>query len=296
MNSCPLISVLIPVYNAEDEILDSVNSIIQQTYSNLEIIIIDDCSNDSTLERLRNISDSRLKIFKNKRNLQIAATLNRGMKVCKGKYVARMDADDYSMPDRLMKQYQFLETNPDYLLVGSSYLVEEDGKKLGIRKQVSGYKRLRSKLLFGNNICHPSILINKHIWFKHNLSYNANFKYAQDYDLWTRAIINCKMTNLQEPLIIYRRSDKKEDLRKADIIKENFRKSLMNYIKLTFDGLTNKETEDLYEFFRNPKSLSRILLIKFYLKSLRIIFKPKNFNRLDYFLRVNNQLLKGFNK
>jgi glycosyltransferase involved in cell wall biosynthesis len=296
LTDLPLISVLIPVYNAEDELIDSIKSITNQSYTNLEIIIIDDCSTDFTAEKLLELTDNRIKIFKNECNLQIAATLNKGMQLCQGKYVARMDADDYSLPDRIMKQYLFLEKNPDYLLVGSYYFAETNGQNLGVRKQVTGYKRLRSKLLFGNNICHPSIMINREVWLHNKLSYNVSLKYAQDYDLWTRAIKECKMTNLKEPLIIYRKNIRNTNLIKSIIVNENFNNSLIVYIKSTFKDLSILESEELFKFFRRPIFLSRPKAFKLYLKSLSIIFKPDNFDKLDYFFRINNQLFKNIMK
>ncbi|WP_242039003.1 glycosyltransferase family 2 protein [Acinetobacter baumannii] len=117
----PLISVLIPVYNVEAFVNEAVLSICNQTYKNLEIIVVDDCSTDNTYNLVANLAsiDSRIKLYKNSKNSKIVKTLNFALEQATGDFVARMDGDDISAPERLEKQLDFLIKNPQYFLVGS---------------------------------------------------------------------------------------------------------------------------------------------------------------------------------
>lgn len=114
----PKVTVLMPAYNAEKYIETAIESILNQTYKDFEFIIVNDCSTDSTLDIIERYAkqDKRIKIISNKENQKIAQTLNNGLKEAKGKYIARLDADDWSYPERLEKQVNFMEENPDVVL------------------------------------------------------------------------------------------------------------------------------------------------------------------------------------
>ena len=115
------ISVIMPVYNTPVPILkEAVDSILNQTFQDFEFIIIDDCSSDGSWEYLSSLRDSRIKLFRNTTNLGIAKTLNIGFRHAKGKYIARMDSDDVSMPDRLRRQFNFMERHPDVMVCGAN--------------------------------------------------------------------------------------------------------------------------------------------------------------------------------
>lgn len=296
MISQPLVSVLLPVYNCEKRILEAIESVLCQTYQNFELIIIDDHSTDGTSEILKNISDNRVRIYTNHKNLKLAATLNKGMSICEGKYVARMDADDISCSNRLEVQVAFLEENRDYLLVGSAYIMEVKSENRGIRKQVRSYRKLKSKLLFGNNICHPSVMFNKELWLSNNLYYDENYVYAQDFELWTRAIPICKMANLSEALIIYRRDSDNSNSEKSRITNSNFERASINYIQSIFRDVLYEEAKQLAIFYRRPNNMSFKIAFRMYLKSIRICFQPHEFDYIDFILRIHNQLLKNIFK
>ena len=111
----PLVSVIIPCYNAEKYVEEAVRSIMTQTYKNIEILVTEDCSTDNTLKILKNLEkeDSRIKVIQNKKNLKIVKSLNNMINIAQGKYIARMDADDISLPERIEKQVRFMEENPE---------------------------------------------------------------------------------------------------------------------------------------------------------------------------------------
>ncbi|MDE3946029.1 glycosyltransferase family 2 protein, partial [Glaesserella parasuis] len=120
MTSLPLVSVIIPCYNAENFVESAVRSIMEQTYSNLEIIVINDCSSDNTGEILKRLAeeDPRIKYIENEQNLKLPKTLNKGINLAKGDYIARMDSDDISLPVRLEKQVEFMLSNKNIDIVG----------------------------------------------------------------------------------------------------------------------------------------------------------------------------------
>lgn len=205
--SSPLVSVLIPCYNVENYVVESVSSIMQQTYTNLEIIIIDDCSSDNTLQKLQElgIKDNRIKIYKNDTNLKLIKTLNRGIDLCNGKYIARMDADDISFLTRIEKQVSFLEENNDYDVVSTMFYTFRTGKsKHNLYLNPKNNDELQAYLLFRSGICHPAVMIRKTLFSKLGLRFEEKYLHVEDYALWSKAIYNTKLANINEPLLYYR--------------------------------------------------------------------------------------------
>ena len=138
----PLVSVLMPCYNVELYVEDALTSIMRQTYTNLEIIVINDCSTDNTLSILENIAlrDSRIKVISNSSNLKLIDTLNKGVEICSGEYIARMDADDISFPDRIERQVAFLEEKKDYDIVSTQFYTF----KTGVKKNIIILKQMKT--------------------------------------------------------------------------------------------------------------------------------------------------------
>ena len=125
------ISVVMAVYNGEKYLRSAIDSILSQTYIDFEFIIIDDCSTDNTANILESYTDSRIQIIRNEKNLRLPASLNKGLKIAKGKYIARMDADDIAMPDRFEKQVKYLEAHQEVAVIGGSFQVfNEFGKDI----------------------------------------------------------------------------------------------------------------------------------------------------------------------
>lgn len=206
-NSHPLVSVIIPCYNAEKYVDSAVRSIINQTYKNLEIIVTDDCSTDGTFAILKKFAteDSRIKLYKNETNLKIVKTLNNMIQLANGKYIARMDADDISLPKRIEKQVEFLEENPDIAFCGTNaFIINENSKCTGKTSLPITPEDNKFFLQFYSTFFHPTVMIRSEI-YKQNL-YNENFLYAEDYELWARMIFqeNLKGSNLAENLFKYR--------------------------------------------------------------------------------------------
>ena len=203
----PLVSVIIPCYNTEKYVEQAVRSIMNQTYKNLEIILTDDCSTDGTFTILQKLAeeDSRIKLNRNETNLKIVKTLNNMILQATGKYIARMDADDISLPERIEKQVDFLEQNSDFSFCGSNaFLIDESGKKKGKTLLPVDADENRYFLKFYSTFFHPTVMIRSEI-YKQNL-YDENFLYGEDYELWCRLIFeeNLKGFNLKERLFLYR--------------------------------------------------------------------------------------------
>src|SRR5579862_9611696 len=165
------LSVILPVYNSDRFIRQSVQSILNQTFRDFELIIIDDGSKDKTEEILKSFKDKqslrdkslkRIKIIKNPKNLGVAKSLNIGLKESKGEYVARCDADDINIKDRFKKQVNFLDKHPDYVLVGSqAELINNSDKKISDTNLPVADKEIRKMMFIRNPILHPSVVFRR---------------------------------------------------------------------------------------------------------------------------------------
>lgn len=197
-----LVSVIMPVYNAENFVEEAIQSIIDQTYTNFEFLIFNDASTDRSLEIIQTFSDSRIKLFNYKKNTGYLKHLNEGLKLAEGKYIARMDADDISLPDRLLKQVQFMETHPEVGVCGTA--IEIFGDRNEVKTHVEHHKEIKLELLLRSPIVHPSVVIRKSLMDNYNLNYDSNFYTAEDYHLWVQLSTKTRLHNLQEVLLRYR--------------------------------------------------------------------------------------------
>lgn len=183
----PKVSVVMSVYNGEAYLREAVKSILNQTFSDFEFIIINDGSTDRTPEILETIKDPRVRVI-NQPNRGLTVSLNRGIRLAQGEYIARMDADDISEPERLERQVEIIDRNPNIALVGCWYkVVDEQGKVLAHRKLPIDSDKLAKELVHRNILCHGSVLIRKDAVEAVGL-YNESLRYAQDYELWLRML------------------------------------------------------------------------------------------------------------
>lgn len=209
-NTEPLVSVVMGAYNCMEFVGHAIESILNQTYRNIEFIIIDDCSTDSTFDIIKGYAerDARVKVVRNETNRGLGYSLNLGMSLAKGKFVARMDADDISKPHRLEEQVKFLNKNPEVACVGTSAERFGDISLTGrIFKVIHAKKtigEIRVWLLIGTPMFHPSVMFNKSIMEKLGMNYDPEFRRAQDYELWSRLAFSAPMANIDKPLHCYR--------------------------------------------------------------------------------------------
>lgn len=194
----PKISVVMPAYNAEKYVSEAITSIISQTFTDFEFIIINDSSADSTKQIIESFSDPRIKLINNERNQGVAQSLNIGISAAKGKYIARMDADDISLPERLQTQFNFMERNPDIDICGS--WIETFGDRNEIVKKPLVHSDIRDTTFFSCSMTHPTVIFKRDL----NIQYSSDFPRAEDYDLWCRKINELKFANIPEVLIRYR--------------------------------------------------------------------------------------------
>lgn len=213
----PLVSVIMGAYNCEDTIRDCIDSIIIQSYRAWEFIICDDSSKDHTLDILREYekNDSRIHVLTNEANMRLAASLNRCLSEAHGKYVARMDADDISMPNRLERQVAFLEANTDYDVVGCDRIIFDENGDLGVRKSIEYPDK--SVLLKNPPFAHPTIMMKKSVYDAlGGYTVSEETMRAEDLDLWFRFYEHgFKGYNIQEALYKYRES--KTDYQKRSL-------------------------------------------------------------------------------
>lgn len=203
----PTVSVIMSVFNSDEYLEDAIKSVLQQTYTDFEFIIINDGSNDNSLEIIKKfkMQDSRIVLI-SRENRGLIASLNEGLSVARGKYIARMDADDICFLTRFEKQVEFLKKNQKYSVVGSRAIsIDEDGQFIRKIKSPSYNYMIKSLLFFGNPIIHPSVMINRDI-IGDDLYYSSEYLHAEDYELWVRIGLNdnIRFYNIKEPLIFYR--------------------------------------------------------------------------------------------
>ncbi|GAB6007522.1 glycosyltransferase family 2 protein [Dysgonomonas reticulitermitis] len=200
------VSILMPVYNAEQYLAQAIDSILNQTFKDWELIIINDGSTDSSETIISRYKDNRIYYYKNPENLKLIKTLNKGIDYCHGKYIARMDADDFSFPERLEYQVEFLDNNHDYVMCGTNAIVIDGNfNKTGKIRNLPDDNLLQVNLLFSPPFIHPSVMIRREVLQKNR--YDEDYKHVEDYELWCRVARQGKVANLQKDLLAYRWHD-----------------------------------------------------------------------------------------
>ncbi len=197
----PLISVIMPVYNSGQYLAAAVKSILDQTVNDFEFIIIDDASTDNSLELMQKFKDQRIVYLKNNSNMGVAETLNRGMQIARGKFIARMDADDISLRQRFQKQIGFFNHHPGTDVLGTwVQCIDEKNKPLSVIQPPLSHASITWNLLFGNCLDHASVMFRNHL-LKKTGGYSVKALHYEDYDLWARVSHLAKLANLGQILL-----------------------------------------------------------------------------------------------
>ena len=203
----PKVTVLMSVYNGERYLNQAVDSILKQTFNDFEFLIINDGSSDSTAEILKGHNDPRMQIINNEKNIGLSKSLNKGLAMSKGNYIARMDADDISLPERLANQVDFLETHTDVDVLGSAVqIIGDDGKSSFVCQFPTEHGLIKWCLYFYNPIPHPTVMMRRQV-LEISGGYSSNMIYAQDYDLWGRLSGAARLANLPDVLLYLRKHD-----------------------------------------------------------------------------------------
>ena len=228
------VSVIIPVYNSVRYVAQAIKSIIHQDFSDFELLIIDDASEDGTTQVLASFTDPRIRIERNEQHIGNYASRNKGLQKARGKYIAVMDADDIAMPTRFEKQVAYLEAHPDILAVGTDCVFLSNQQR---KQVVSHYQEIQIALLDNNCFVHSSLMIRTDALRLLN-GYDSCFYYSADYDLVCRLALLGKIENLSEPLMQYRWHreqisvrHREEQKQYADEIRRNYQKAFIERYK-----------------------------------------------------------------
>lgn len=203
MNCTPLISVIMPVYNGAQYLRPAIDSILKQSFQNFEFLIIDDCSTDDTVNIITSYNDKRIHLTSSSVRLKLAGALNLGIQNAKGEFIARMDADDISAPERLQFQIDFFRRNEDVGICGSWIQLFPE-IKAPVQTYPTHPDAVHALSLFHSPFAHPSVMIRRSWFQQHDLLYDVNFYPTEDFDLWCRALTHFKGANINKVLLQYR--------------------------------------------------------------------------------------------
>jgi len=202
MSKSPLVTVLMTVYNGADYLNASVQSIINQTFKDFEFLIVNDCSTDDSVKIIESFKDDRVAIYDNERNIGQTKSLNIGLKLAKGKYIARIDADDVAFPIWLEKLVGFIRKHPEYAAVSPGVIIIDSvDKRKKIRRVPASFHEIIFHIFYNSPMNHVSVLMNKDLILGHG-GYDETFKVTQDYELWSSLVRNnYSITNISDILM-----------------------------------------------------------------------------------------------
>ncbi len=242
------VSVVMPVYNGGKYLRAAIDSILNQSYTEFEFIIINDCSKDSTEGIIFSYDDSRIVYLKNEKNLGVARSLNRGLDSAKGQYIARLDADDIARPERLKIQVEYMDNHPEVdVLATSSQSFDEKGV-LFEGHTSTDEDILKIDFLFSCGICHPTVMMRKSILEDKCLRYDNAFNKVEDYELWTRMLsMGCVIRSIDIILLDHRLHQNQV----TSVYSEEMIQKLKKLHKRTLNELNISYTDNEFENFCN---------------------------------------------
>lgn len=286
----PRVSILMGVHNGEKYLPYAIESIINQTFKDFELIIIDDASTDKTAEKIEYYKnkDGRLIVIKNRINLGLTKSLNIGLNVCRGEYVARHDDDDVSIESRLQEQVNFLDENPKIVIAGSYFqCIDGDGRFISkLEKKPLKMEAIRLFLAIDNPFVHGSVIFRRNVILSLG-GYNEEYRTNQDIELWSRLLESHEGANIDKCLMylrIHRGSVSSGNYKNiAGIDREKLKENLLKLAK-----------KNMAKVLPSEKNISEEWIIKYY--DLYNGFKKFNFN--EYFILNHgfSKILKYTNK
>lgn len=204
MEKQPLISALMSVYNGERFVAEAVESILNQSCTDFEFLVVNDGSTDRSADIIRSFNDPRIVYIENPVNMGLIASLNKGLALARGRYIARMDHDDVALPERFSEQIAHLEGNRDLVVAGSDYYLVTDNRETRSAQHWSRHSDyLKTVLLFSTCFAHPTVMM-KNVFRETGLTYEGEFKHTEDYRLWTRLAAQGGFAVIPKALIRYR--------------------------------------------------------------------------------------------
>ena len=277
-----------PVFNCENFVAEAIESILNQTFDNLELLIIDDCSTDKTVEIIKSYKNPKIILTKKPKNTGIIDSLNLGIKLAKGELVARMDGDDISHPERLSIQYDFLKTHQNIVLCGTWYQQIPTNE---IIKNPKTHEEIKLAMLDYCAFGHPTVMFRRQFMLNHNLKYDENFTAAEDYDLWTKIVLLGEVVNIPRNLLLYRsHANQITKIRQFDQVNNSdlCRIRMINYL---IDTPSEKDVNICSAIVKNQiieksKTLKETLL---WLDRIIILNGKTGFYKVDEFEKYINQ-------
>ena len=271
MVTIPQVSIIMPVYNTAPFLREAMDSMLSQTFSDFELIVLNDCSPDNAEEVLNTYNDPRIVRYKGEKNVGLSNVLNIGIELARGKYIARMDSDDISLPNRLQVQVDYLEAHPEIDLVSVGMQLFGDKEEIWVREQ--DFEEMKICALFYSPVLHASSMWRKDAFEKQGLRFRQEMVPSEDYDLWTRALVKgLKLVNLAEVLYKYRIHGTQATLQ-ADVVDAKSREVQSAYIRAALPSVSEKNAEAFPEkpwpvIFANFKTgfFKKGLLVKRVLK------------------------------
>ncbi len=277
----PNVSVLMSVHNGERYLAQSIDSLLEQTYQDFEIILIDDASTDSSPDIIQQYDVDNIKYIRNQENIGLTKSLNKGLELAQGNYIARMDADDVSLPKRFDEQVRFLDHHPEIGVVGSScVLIDEENEPVGTYQLPTNDLEIRWRCMLANPFAHPSVMVRKTVLDENGLRYDESYRCAQDYELWSRLLLYTQGTNFEEPFLWYRTS--------GDMTTHMRKEQLINCHTIAYNAIQRfiPENDISYD---EVFALQRLLVLKddSWLSDRRMIFEY-----VDKYLKLLKQFLQ----
>ncbi|NTW34221.1 MAG: glycosyltransferase, partial [Bacteroidetes bacterium] len=276
----PEVSVLIAVYNGEKFLTEAIESILQQTFTDFELIIINDGSTDKTKDIILSYNDDRIKYFENETNIKLIPTLNKGIDLACGKYIARIDADDIAMPNRLEVQYNYMEKHPEIGLCASWLKTIGDGEQKIVEFK-SQHDEIRLELFFHSYMHHPTVMMRTSLFKENNIKY-PNALHAEDYALWVLLSEYTKFHVIPEVLLKYRVHDQNICVLNSDFQDKQsslIRKSQYEKLRLN----CNNKPYDLFEIWLITGKIENVKqsvdVIKFLCDLFSAILKTKQIKK-----------------
>lgn len=262
------VSILMPVYNAETYLKEAIDSILNQTYTHFDLLIINDGSSDDSEKIILSYSDKRIVYLKNETNKGLIYTLNKGFSLIEKEYVIRMDADDIAMPDRIQKQVEFMEAHPQVWVCGTQ--INWFGTTTKQSSFPLTHPEIKAGLLFSSMISHPTAMMRLQKIKEHQLYYNADFLHIEDYELWCRVARVAELANIPIPLLKYRLEGQNISITNWDSREKRYRQVYVKLLEelgipatdknLSLHGILNgsvKEASDIEEVVKYACYLKR---------------------------------------
>jgi glycosyltransferase involved in cell wall biosynthesis len=276
MIKLPKVTVLMPIYNGAEFLVETLDSIFKQTYKDFELLIINDCSSDVSIDIINSFKDSRVRIINNKTNIGQTRSLNKGIELAQGEYIAIHDQDDISKPERLFEQVEFLNLNTNIPVIGTyGEEIDENGRIINACDIAFSSDTIFIKLLMGSSpFIHSSVMFRRKVIIEEFNGYNESYRFFQDYELWARVLKKYKLANIDNNCVQHRM--------------HSTAASEINRERCNYEAI-KVQTEFLYDFLDN----SNLKGVNEYFSTLRY-FKPVV--HIDEILNITDKIVITYNK